>query len=32
MKKFLLRAYLVYSICSETIVLGGIVYLMFTNT
>lgn len=30
MKKFLLRAYLVYSICSETVVLGGVVYLMFS--
>jgi len=30
MKKFLLRAYLAYSICSETIVLGGVVYLAFS--
>ena len=29
MKKLLVRCYLIYSICSETIVLGGVVYLAF---
>jgi len=30
MKKILVRCYLVYSIISETIVLGGVIYLAFT--